>query len=87
MASNWKDNPAAVAISDFANEVRSCTSTHPERTGWIIRPHHTKRCLQIGHKLAGEIEYLEGEIQTLMNYLNWEGTCKKWGYEVVRISA
>ena len=87
MGKTWKDNPAAVAISDFAAEVRSTTAIHPERTGWIIRPHHTKRLLQIGHKLAEGSDYLSQEVDTLIQAVLINGTAARFGYEVVRVSS
>ncbi len=87
MSKTWKDNPAAVAMSDFAADVRYVTAIHPERTGWIIRPHHTKRLLQIGHRLAATSEDLKHEVETLIESVKLLGVADKWGYEVVRVSS
>ncbi|ACT65570.1 predicted protein [Cyanophage PSS2] len=70
-------------VSDLAAEVRQTVAVHPQRTGWVIRPHHTNRTIQIGHKQVNELPYLKDEAITMIQCLDQLGTFDMYGYEVV----
>lgn len=70
-------------ITEYCDEVRKVLAVHPKRVGWICRPHHTKKLVQIGHKDALEDLDLMAEIQTLRQSLEVLGQVEALGYTVV----
>jgi hypothetical protein len=70
-------------VTDYCDEVRRVLAIHPKRVGWICRPHHTKKHLQIGHRDANKDLDLMAEILTLKQTLETLGQVEALGYTVV----
>jgi len=70
-------------ITEYCDEVRKVLSIHPKRVGWICRPHHTKKLVQLGHRDADTDLDLMSEIQTLKHSLEVLGQVEALGYTVV----
>ena len=75
-----------VQVSELCAEIRSAVVSHPHRTGWIVRPHHTKKLVQIGHKEVASHPELETEIETLIDCLDLTSCVTELGYEVEKVS-
>lgn len=70
-------------ITDYCNEIRQVLAIHPKRVGWVCRPHHTNKLVQIGHRDADEDLDLMAELHTLKRLLEVLGQVEALGYTVV----
>lgn len=75
--------PAQLRACAIADQIREVLAIHPNRQGWICRPHHTNRQLKLGHALYGQDPYITSEVDTLCASVRHLRLGEDVGYEVV----
>jgi hypothetical protein len=70
--------PTQLAICDLCDEIREVLAVHPNRVGWVVRPHHTNKQVIIGHKDPD----LAPEVSTLISSLEHLGLVSKHSYTI-----
>ena len=74
--------PTQLAVCELCDEIRHVLAIHPKRVGWVVRPHHTKKQIIIGHKDADNDLDLISEVNTLRVTLETLGLVSKLGYTI-----